>query len=321
MLRKLRASILALLVMAVLVAGCGGSGQETKPGNAGSKVENQSENKAPGKQTAYPLTLKDDAGRDVTIKEEPKRVISVAPSNTELIFALGKQAVLVGRSDFDDYPPEVKQIESIGGFFPPNYEKIVSLKPDLMLLVGGSDEVREKLEKEYKITTFVLQPKNFDELFADIAKLGQVLNAQAQAEKLVSDMKAAMKAVTDQTASLSVKPKVFYALPDEKELWTTGSGTFVDEVIRLAGGLNAAGSNQGWFSFSFEQLVAANPDVIVVGSEQAAAKIKGLKQLEGLKAVKESKVVVIDQNLIERPGPRLVQGLKAMAVALGTVKQ
>lgn len=304
----------ALLLLASLVAGCGGAqtpatkeSQQPKAAESVAKAEAK-------KATTYPITIKDAAGKDVTIQAEPKRIVSTAPSNTELMFALGKGASLVGRSDYDDYPAEAKAIESIGGFHPPNYEKIVSLKPDLILLIGGSKEAREKLENEYKLTTFVLDPQNFSQLYDGIKALGQVVNAQEQAEKLVADMQAQVKEIQEKAAKAATKPVVFYEVWNDP-LMTAGPDTFIDDMIKIAGGVNAgASAKDRWPKFSMEQMAAANPAIIITGSADGAKAAAARKGWENLKAVKDGKVLgVPDQNLVVRPGPRLVQGLKWFA--------
>lgn len=300
----------ALFLLASLVAGCGGAqtagSKETAKANEAAKPE--------PKVTAYPITVKDGAGRDVIIKAEPKRIISVAPSNTELLFALGKGGSLVGRSDFDDFPAEVTQIESVGGFHPPNYEKIVSLKPDLILLIAGGKEAREKLETEYKLTTFVVDPQNFNQLYDGMKALGQVINAQEQAEKLVADMQAQVDAIREKAAKATTKPVVFYEVWHDP-LMTAGPDTFIDDMIKIAGGANAAASAKDrWPQFPLEELAAANPDIIVTGSADAAKAAAERKGWESIKAVKAGKVLgVPDENLVVRPGPRLVEGLKWFA--------
>lgn len=311
----------ALFLLASLVAGCGGaqtsaSKESAQPETAKSDApaKNEAPAKAEPKQTTYPLTITDAAGRTVTIAAEPKRIVSVAPSNTELVFALGKGGSLVGRSDFDDYPAEAASIESIGGFHPPNYEKILSVNPDLILLIGGSDEAREKLETEYKLTTYVVNPQNFAQLYDGIKALGQVLNAQDAAEKLVADMQAEVKAVEEKAARATTRPVVFYEVWHDP-LMTAGPNTFIDDLIRIAGGQNAAASaTDPWPMFPLEQLAAANPEIIVTGSPDAAKAALERAGWGSIQAVKEGKVYgVPDQNLVVRPGPRLVQGLKWFA--------
>lgn len=319
--RRLALLVAAFFLLAIVVAGCGGaqtsgSKESAKPAEATvtAAQETKESPKPAAKKTTYPLTVKDDAGRQITFQAEPKRIISVAPGNTEMLFALGKGTSLVGRSDFDDYPAEVAKIESIGGFFPPNYEKIVSLKPDLVLLISGTEEARSKLENEYKITTFVVDPANFEQLYGTFLTLGKILDAQEQAEKVVADMKQQVNEIASKAAKAATKPVVFYQVWHDP-LQTAGPNTFIDDMIRLAGGTNAAASAKDrWAMFSLEQLAAANPDIIIANSPAAAAEAKARKGWESLKAVRENRVLGLpDENLFVRPGPRLVQGLKWMA--------
>lgn len=308
MTRRILGLLLSLFLIAGVVAGCGGAASTPTTPAAPAKTE-----PAAPQGTTYPLTIKDSAGRDVTIAAEPKRVISVAPSNTELVFALGKQSVLVGRSEFDDYPADVTKIPSIGGYFPPNYEKIVAAQPDLVLVIGGSEEARNKLTNDYKLNVFVVDPQNFSQLYDTIKNLGLILNAQPAAEKVVADMQNSVKEVTDKVAKATTKPKVFYQTWDDP-LMTAGTGTFINDLITMAGGENAGAAIQGWGNFSPEQLAAANPDFYVTGSKETAAKVKDRKGVESLKAVKDGKIFGLDdENIVVRPGPRLVQGLKWFA--------
>lgn len=318
--RRFATLFASLLLLLSILAGCGGSQAPATEAPKAAEPPKAAETKpaetpkAEPKVTKYPITLKDAAGREVTIAAEPKRIISVAPSNTELLFALGKGASLVGRSEFDDYPAEVSKIESIGGFFPPNYEKIVSLKPDLILLIGGSADARDKLTNEYKLNTFVVDPQNFNQLYDGIKQLGQILNAQEQAEKIVADMQQSVKEIQEKAAKATTKPVVFYEVWHDP-LSTAGPDTFIDDMIKIAGGANAAAAaKERWPQFPVEQLVAANPDFILAGSADAAKAAAERKGWESIKAVKEQKVIGLpDQNLFVRPGPRLVEGLKWLA--------
>jgi len=310
--RRIFTLALSLVLAFTFLAGCGSTTKEAyhkKPAEPP-----KTENKAPEvKKTTYPLTVKDAAGREVTIKAEPKRIVSVAPSNTELVFALGKGSSLVGRSDWCDYPAEAKNIATIGNMSPPNYEKILSTNPDLILMISGSKDAREKLAGEFKLPVYVVDPQTFDEVYEGVKNLGIVLNAQEQAEKVVADLQKGVKEITDKTAKAQSKPKVFYEVWDDP-LMTAGTGTFIDDMIRLSGGVNVGAEVKGWADFSKEKLAAANPDIYIGSMAGTEAKIKGRAGWEGLKAVKENKVfAVADANVVSRPGPRLVLGLKWFA--------
>ncbi|HYF94095.1 MAG TPA: ABC transporter substrate-binding protein [Symbiobacteriaceae bacterium] len=317
MTRRIWLSLISLLLVVSVIAGCSGStaSKEAKPAQPAAE-EKKPEAPKTGKETTYPVVVKDALGRDVTIPAEPKRILSVAPANTELVFALGKGASLVGRSDFCDYPPEVKIIPSIGGFYPPNYEKIVATQPDLVLMTSGSDEERNKLVGEYKLNVFVVSPETFDAAYAGIKNLGIVLNAQDAAEKLVADMQAAVKEVTDKVAKAQSKPTVYYEVWDEP-LMTAGTGTFINDMITLAGGVNIGRETKGWATINAELVAKADPDIIIGSSKADFDKIKARQAWSSFKAIKANKVYVIDDpNVVSRPGPRLVQGLKWFAETL-----
>ncbi|HEY3368996.1 MAG TPA: ABC transporter substrate-binding protein [Symbiobacteriaceae bacterium] len=304
--RKVRAMALALVLTVSVLAGCTGSATQTTPTPASTPAPT-------AKVTTYPVTLKDDAGNSVTIAQEPKHIVSLAPSNTELLFALGKGPLLVGRTDFCDYPADVKNVPSVGSLFPPSYEKIVAAKPDLILMMGGSADVKKKLADEYKLPILTLEPKNFDELYNDIKLLGAAVNAQPQADKIVADMQAAVKEITDKTAKATAKPAAFYVASDDP-IFTAGSGTFIDALITMAGGTNVGGDVKGWAQYNLEQLVAKNPAILIADNATSVDQLKAKKGWDGLQAIKTGKVYGIsDWNLMTRPGPRLTQGLKWLA--------
>lgn len=312
MTRRLAAFGAALLLSMGLLAGCGGGpaapDQGAQPG-----TQEPAGNPAGSRETVYPLTITDDSGRQVTIPAEPKRVVSVAPSNTEIVFAIGKGDVLVGRSEFDEYPPEALEIDSIGGYAPPNYELILSKEPDLVLVIGGSGETTNKLINEYGLTVVVIDSESFSDVYDAIRLIGQILNAQEKAEQVASEMEQRVNEIAAKAAQAETRPKVFYEVWDDP-LMTAGKGTFIDELIRLAGGENVGAAVEGWSGFSMEQVVAADPDIIMAGSYFDTAGIAARPGWSEIKAMKEGKVYPVeDPDLVTLPGPRLVQGLEWMA--------
>ncbi|MGE5675921.1 MAG: ABC transporter substrate-binding protein [Mycobacterium leprae] len=311
--RRLSALIVSLLLVLMVLAGCGGKSTDTRtaaaPGGGPAAAP-------AARHTTYPVTVKDDEGNSITLKAQPKRVLSLAPSNSELVFALGLGSSLVGRTDFDDYPAEVKSVPSIGSLFPPNYEKIVATQPDLVLMIGGSKDVKEKLRQEYKLTVLTLQPSDFGGVYADLKLLGVALDAQDKAEQIVSDMQQQVKSVTDAVAKATAKPSVAYVL-DPQGPWVAGSGTFLDAIINMAGGTNAVADAKSFAEYKLELLAGKNPDMVVVSNQPAADKLKADPNWQGFKALKEGKLLAVpDANLVDRPGPRLVDGLKWFARTL-----
>lgn len=273
--------------------------------------------KAEKKPVLEKIVLTDDAGGKITLSQPANRVVSLAPANTEIVFALGGKEKLVGVTTYCDYPEEAKQKEKIGDFANPNVEKIISLKPQVVLATGGVQKgVVERLNK-FKIKVFVVDPKNFKGLYADIEKVGKIIGQETEAARLVEKMK---KKVEEVKAKVQGRPRVrvFFEIYSQP-LMTAGKNTFINDMIEIAGGENiGAKAGEGYPQFSEEQLVRDNPDVYlaVKGSMNNPEELKKRTGYSDLKAVKEGKVFVIDDNLVTRPGPRLIDGLIEVAKAL-----
>lgn len=268
---------------------------------------------------AFPVTVTDDAGRSVAIKAEPQRIISLAPSNTEILFALGLGQRLVGVDDFSDYPPEAKAIEKVAGM-EPNKEKIVSLNPDLIVAVGGSPAQLEKataLEK-LGLTVIVLNPPDIEGVIRNIELVGQATGRSQAAGQMAADLRARVRAVADKTAN-APKLQVFFELDatDPSKPFAPGPGSFIDGMITLAGGANvAAKAALQWVQLSAEEIIAQNPDVIVLSDADFGITPESVKARPGwnvIAAVKNGAVYPISANLVSRPGPRVVDGLEQLA--------
>jgi iron complex transport system substrate-binding protein len=308
-----RRFFLGLVALSMLLAACGPMAVPT--------VTAIPPTATPTQPTApFPVTLTDDANRQVTIKAEPKRIVSLAPSNTEIAFALGLGSKVIGVTDFCDYPPEAKSIPKIGGL-EPNLEKVVSLNPDLVLSIGGELFPSEQINKmeRLNLTVLVLYPKTLDGIFADIELVGRATGISAQAKDLVAKMRAHVDAVTAKTQNVATKPKVFYELDatDPSKPYTSGPNTWHDQLITLAGGVNVAGTAKvQWAQFSTEEILKQQPDLIILGDAMFGITIDSVKKRPGwssLTAVKSDAIYPIDDNLISRPGPRVVDGLETLA--------
>jgi len=270
----------------------------------------------------FPLTLVDDAGREVHIPSPPQRIVSLAPSNTEILFALGLGDKVVGVDDFSDYPPEVKDIPKerrVGGM-ELNFELIVSLKPDLVVAAGitSPDQIR-KLE-ELGLTVLALgTPKDIEGVMEDIELVGKATGAEEAARRLRQQMEQRVREVEEKVASAKTRPLVFFELDatDPAKPYTPGPGSFIDVLIRMAGGENvAAEAKTEWAQLSIEEIVARNPDIIILGDANWGVTPEAVKERPGweaLKAVREGAIYPIDDNLVSRPGPRIVEGLEALA--------
>jgi len=252
---------------------------------------------------AVGITITDDLGRTVYIDGIPQRIISHVPSITETIFALGLGEKVVGVSDHCDYPEAAKLKPKVGGFFNPSIEKIVDLNPDLVLTNGSIEYLVTQLDN-LGITFVVLQPKVLGDILRNIELLGKVTGTEKKAKKLIKDMQADVSHIVARVKD-APRVKVFYL--------------FADSLITMAGGDNIAAKALGaWVQFSIEEVVNSDPEIIIVDASHGTAVISPVElkkhpAWQGTTAVKQDRVFIIDGDLVNRSGPRIVQGLKEMA--------
>lgn len=281
---------------------------------------------APGgpSSAAAGLTLTDGLGREVRMESPAQRVVSLAPSNTEILFALGAGDKVIGRDEFSDYPEEAKSIASVGGSMGEySLEAIVALTPDLVLASElNSPELVSSLE-ELGLTVYYLpNPKSFDELYTNLETVATLTGRDAT--KLTDSLKARVTAVDEKIMPLSDRPVVFYEIDatDPSKPYTAGAGTFINFIIDRAGGVNftgLAGITDPYPQVSLEQLVVTPPDFIILGDSMWGTTPEVVAARPGwdaLTAVVEGNVFPFDDNLVSRPGPRLVDGLEALAKLL-----
>lgn len=269
--------------------------------------------------TTYPITLTDDSGRQVTITKLPVRIISLAPSNTEILFALGLGDRVVGVSDFSDYPPEASEKENIGNTQSPNVEKIVALQPDFILAsdINPIDVINNLAG--LGLTVFGIESTNLDDLLHDINTVGLITNKEAEAATLTTDMQSKIKAVTDKTAGLSLdkKPRTFHICWHDP-IWTAGSSTYILDLIEKAGGVNIFADIEGYQAVDIEQVITRDPEVILVTAMGGTSSmtwdwVNTEPRLANVSARKNGRVYFVESNWVERPGPRIVLGLEQMA--------
>ncbi|MBU3076128.1 ABC transporter substrate-binding protein [Clostridium estertheticum] len=283
-------------------------------GNNGVINNGQNTTKKATSAVTYPLKVVDSYNRTITIEKEPKRIIAIAPNITEGIYALGKGTSLVGRSDYDNYPAKANKVTSVGDLLKPNIEKIVELKPDVVIASTHFDKnVIKKLE-ELNIKVIVLYgEENFTGVYDTMSKLGQIVNASDKALSIISAMQKKVADVTKKVKGAK-KPTVYYVAGFGKSGdFTAGKDTFIGNMIDMAGGENAAKDVVGW-KYSVEKLVEKNPDVLICSKLYGSKKgIEATNGYKDLKAVKSGKLLEVDENIITRQGPRLADGLEAIA--------
>ena len=255
----------------------------------------------------------------MTLKSLPARIVSLAPSNTEVVYVLGLGDALVGDTEYCDYPPEAKTKPKVGGFANIDLEKVVGLNPDLVLASSiHAKTVVPELEKR-GITVVVVEPKNVDDVLAKLTFVGKLTGATENAAKLTTQLKSRIDAVATKVATAKVKPRVFYEI--DKNLYTPGPGSFIDDMIVKAGGVNiAADAKNSYAQLSPEVIIAQDPQIILLGDMnfgETPDKVKARAGWANITAVKTGRIVpIMDEDVIARPGPRIVEGLEFIARAL-----
>ena len=275
--------------------------------------------------TVPSITLTDGLSRTITLASPAQRVVSLAPSNTEILFAIGAGEQVVGRDETSDYPPEALTLPTIGGYGGFNLEAIVALHPDLVLAQGGgfnSPELVASLEN-LGLTVYVLpNPPTIEAMYTNLETVGVLTSRRAGATTLVDSLKMRVAAVDEKILPSAQRPTVYYELDatEPTKPYTAGPGSFVDLLIARAGGINSGAELQGqWAQISLEQLVVANPVIIILGDAAYGETPEKVAQRPGwgtLTAIQTGQVFPFDDNLVSRPGPRLVDGLEAMAKLL-----
>ena len=270
--------------------------------------------------TSAVLTLTDGAGRQVTLNGPAKKIVSLAPSNTEILFTIGAGGQVIGRDEFSDYPAEAKALPSVGGSMGKyNLEQIAALQPDLVLAASLNTPEQIKSLTDLKLNVYVLaNPTTMDGLYANLTAVGSLTGQTAKAATLVSSLKKRVQAVLDGSSKAGGTPKVFYEMDatDPAKPWTAGPGSFITTLIQMAGGSNVGSAlSSDYAQMSQEALIAANPEVILLGdgaygvTPDQVAKRPGW---DAIQAVKDNKIYTFDDNLASRPGPRLVDGLETI---------
>lgn len=272
--------------------------------------------------TAAAITLSDGSGNTVKLTGPAQKIISLAPSNTEILFALGAGKQVAAREDFSNFPAEAKSLPSIGGSSGKyNLEQIAKIAPDLILASPlTAADVITSLKTITPNVFIVPNPKDLNGLYTNLNNVGLLTGHKAEAGTMVNDMTSRVKAVTEKVSTATNKPKVFYELDgtDPAKPWTSGAGTFIDLLIGMAGGQNVGNVLKGDYAqISQEELIVQNPDIILLGDalygniqpEQVAAR----PGWNAINAVKNKQVFAFNDDLVSRPGPRMIDGLEALA--------
>lgn len=297
--RLSRRSVLAILfsLVVTVVAGCAPS---TAAGPARAT--------ASASAAAFPVTVTDGQGATVTISRRPERIVSIGPSNTEFLFALGAGERVVAVDDFSDQPPAAKDREKIGGVRP-NVEKIVALRADLVVSLRITDGSLERIRAQ-GIPVLVVDARSVGDIARAAVTLGTATGTDGTG--LAREIERGIEAIRSRTATIA-KRRVYHEVDatDPTKLFTAGPGSFINELIELAGGINvAARAASPWPQLSPEEVISADPEVIVLGNAKwgvTADQVTARPGWSGVTAVRTRRIVAVDPDLLHRPGPRIVR--------------
>ncbi len=299
-------AILAVLVLSTgVLAACGSRVSETTNDE---------------KEQASVIEVTDMIGRKVTLDGIPEKIVSLSPSNTEILFSLGLGDKIVGVSEYCDYPPAALEKPKVGGYADADVEKIIAANPDVIFVTDiHVDETLPALE-ELGQTVVVIDPRNLNEILDSFTLIGKITGTSNKAAEIVKDMSERMKEITDKTSKLTAdeKPRVFYVMWHDP-LMTIGGDTRINELISKAGGTNIYADTEGYPTIELETLVEANPQVIIAGSgmgEGADAPFNFAKtepRLESSDARKNGRIYEVNTDFVGRPTERMIEGFEQLA--------
>lgn len=261
-----------------------------------------------------PATFTDGVGRTISLEKTPEKIVSLSPAHTEILFALGLGDKIVGVSNWCNKPEEALDKEKVGDAFSLNKEKLVSLKPDIVFIPGSEDSPQVKEIEDLGIAVYVSNPASVSQVFEEIRRVAEVTGVKDQGQQLAEKLEGELDSIKEKLETTEGSKVKVLVLVDP-ELWTVGPGSFIDEVVALAGGDNVMGDvDMQYLQVSMEEVLSRDPDVILmtVPEDQCAA----LEERPGwtdLRAVKEGRVYYVDGDLVSRPGPCIVDAIEEVA--------
>lgn len=294
----------AAVIIIVALSGCSPKSDVAAEENAGSK---------------YPVTITDVYGTKVTIEEEPKRIVALAPSTVEVLYKLGLGDRIVGLTQYCDYPAEAQSKPQVGDFNGVNMEKIIEAKPDIVFAGAGMTKQDHQKLTDLKLKVIVTEARSVSQIPETFMMIGRAMNREQQAKELADQVSRKIDDIKDK-AKDAKKVKTYYVLSFGKAgNWTAGKGTFISDLINIAGGENIPDDVDSWNEYSIEKVVEKDPEIILLSDMIANGSNKvldGEKGYKDMSAVKNGRVVIVDDDLTQRPGPRIVEGLDLIAKAI-----
>jgi iron complex transport system substrate-binding protein len=315
--KKWLAALLVLAMIIMAFAGCSRQNESlenNKNNESGENIEN-----VPEETTgSFPLTVTDELGREVTIERKPERIISLLPSLTETLFALGVGEAVVGVTTDCSFPEEAKEVEKVADWTTIDMEKILALEPDLVL----ADDSSALLDQLYflddaGIPYVLIDPDSMEEVTGCIMEVARVVGALEEGEKITEEIRKGIEEIQEKAAAVpeDEKPQVIILI-DTETFFTVGIGEYLSDLVTAAGGINAAGElGSSYFELSEENILDIDPDVIIC-TWYRRDELLARDSWQNMKAVKNGRIYDVTPDLVSRPGPRIVQGLEEIYKAI-----
>ena len=315
--RREGAAVPAILLV-LLLAGCTAAGPSASP--TVPPLSRTPPAAPPTTPAPFPTTVTDDEGTSVTLAAAPTKIVSLTPATTEILFAIGAGPRVVATTDFDDYPPEAVALPDVASYTSVDVEKIVGLGADLVIAGGNNFNPPAAIAqlRNLKVPVVVTYAPDVAGVLRDISLIGVATGDSAAAETLANSMSTALDQVRSATATID-HPKVFYELDASSKIYTTAKGSFLEEMLRVAGADPVTTGSTTAFDISLETLVTANPTLILLGDAAYGVTPEQVKARAGwgsIEAVQSGSIVGVNDLVITRPGPRLVLGLVELVRAI-----
>jgi len=261
-------------------------------------------------------TVKDQLGRELEVPDDPQRIVSLAPSITEIIFQLNQAYRLKGVTQYSNYPAQASELPKVGSYIRLDLERILALRPDLCMAIkdGNPKEVVDRLHS-MKIPVYVVDPRNLETVIQTIVEIGSLLNANENANILANEMRNRLQRIKASVASAEQRPRVFIQI-GISPIISAGSKTFIHDLILMAGGINVAAGYTAYPHFSREQVLALSPDVMIITSMARQAVFQRVKtqwsRWYDMPAARNQRIFIVDSDVFDRPSPRLLDGLEIL---------
>lgn len=299
---------LAPLAIAAMLAGCSSSEEGKQQENA---------NSANTAEDTGSYTVVDDRGVEVTFEEVPETIVSLQPSNTEILFELGAGEQIIGASEMDTYPEEAQEIARVTDTMVVNTERVIELNPDVVFAYTIGEEGHIKQLEDAGLKVFVIKTAvTVEDVYGDIGQMADVLKLEDEGEEIVSTIQEQIAGVQEKTKSIDEKKKVYFEISPSPDIWTVGGGTFQQEIIELAGVENIYADQQGWFAVSEEDVITRNPQAIISTvnyTEDPKGEILGREGWPTIPAIQNEEVYLLNSDILDRPGPRIGEAVELIA--------